>query len=142
MATLIDTSLWVDFTRHRTPQASKLFLAPFILSAEAHLAEPILFEVLRYATPTELRGLKGQFDTVPILETPAELWNLAAELGQTCRGRGFTAGSLDLLIATIAIFHQATLITLDADYESIAAASNLRVELLRYPPDPRGPTQG
>ena len=39
MPALIDTSLWIDFTRSRSPQSLKRFIAPYILSPDAALAE-------------------------------------------------------------------------------------------------------
>jgi hypothetical protein len=57
MASLIDTSLWIDFTRVRSPQTLKQFIAPYILHPDAHLAEPVTFEILRHATPAEVRQL-------------------------------------------------------------------------------------
>src|SRR5437879_5428398 len=98
MDALIDTSLWVDFTRARSARALKQFIAPHILAPEAVLAEPVAYEVLRHATPEELRPLQAQFETMPLLRTPDDLWAAAAKLGQACRKKGVTAGSLDLLI--------------------------------------------
>lgn len=40
MTLLLDTSLWIDFTRARSPAPLKKFIAPFVLDPEAHLAEP------------------------------------------------------------------------------------------------------
>jgi hypothetical protein len=40
MTLLLDTSLWIDFTRTRSPPPLKQFIAPFVLDPEAHLAEP------------------------------------------------------------------------------------------------------
>src|ERR1700736_1286509 len=107
MSSLIDTSLWVDFTRTRSPRTIKRFIAPFILHPDAHLAEPITFEILRHATAAEAKQLTQQFQTLPMLATPALLWTEATELGQACRQKGITANSLDLLIATIALHHGA-----------------------------------
>src|SRR6266571_6013543 len=103
MATLIDTSLWIDFTRTRSPRPLKRFIALFILDPDAHLAEPITFEILRHATPAEAKQLTEQFQTLPMLATPPSLWSQAAELGQACRQKNITIHSLDLLIATIAL---------------------------------------
>src|SRR5437879_6143125 len=105
MASLIDNSLWIDFTRVRSPQALKQFIAPYILHPDAHLAEPVTFEILRHASPAEVRQLTQQFQTLPTLATPPDLWTQAALLGQACRRKGITARSLDLLIATIALHH-------------------------------------
>jgi len=133
MAKLVDASLWIDFTRARSPQALKLFIAPYIFDGDACLAEPIVFEVLRYANDEETRQLQAQFRTMPMLSTPASLWRDAADLGQRCRRNGVTAGSLDLLIASVAMHHDAELITFDADFEQIATVSTLRVTRLTRP---------
>ena len=133
MAALIDTSLWIDFTRARSPRSLKQFIAPYILDPEAHLAEPIRFELLRHATPEEADQLSQQFQTYPVLGTPVELWSLAATLGQACRRKGLTVGSLDLLVASVARHHEATLITFDEDFAAIATVADLRVKLLQRP---------
>jgi predicted nucleic acid-binding protein len=133
MATLIDTSLWIDFTRTRSPKSIKRFIAPYILDPEAHLAEPIAFEILRHATTAEARQLGQQFATLPTLATPPLLWTRAADLGQACRRKHITVGSLDLLIATIAIHHGAGVVTFDVDYQKIAGVSALQVKLLQRP---------
>ena len=58
------------------------------------------------------------------------LWRDAARIGQTCRDLGFTAGSLDLVIAAVAIHYDAELVTFDTDYEAISRACALRVTCL------------
>jgi hypothetical protein len=60
MITLIDTSLWIDFTRARSPRSLKQFIVPYALHPTAHLAEPITFEVLRHATLKESKQLTRQ----------------------------------------------------------------------------------
>ena len=133
MPTLIDTSLWVDFTRSRSPRTIKRFIAPFILHPDAHLAEPITFEILRHATPAEAKQLTQQFQTLPMLATPLLLWPDAAKLGQACRQKNITVNSLDLLIATIALHHGAAVVTFDDDFQKIASVSSLQVKLLIRP---------
>jgi predicted nucleic acid-binding protein len=133
MARLIESSLWVDFTRKKSPLALKASIQPWILDPEACLCEPIAFEVLRHATPQERIQIEAQFATLPILSTPARLWWDATRLGQACRDKGHTAGSLDLIIAAITIHHGAELVTFDADYEPIAQYSDLNLRLLKRP---------
>ena len=133
MASLIDTSLWIDFTRARSPQPLKQFIAPYILHPDAHLAEPVTFEILRHAIAAEARQLTQQFQTLPTLATPPDLWPQAAQLGQACRRKGINALSLDLLIAGIALHHGAEVVTFDADFERIASVSTLQVKLLQRP---------
>src|SRR5713101_6496144 len=131
MPSLIDTSLWVDFTRTRSPRTTKRFIAPFILHPDAHLAEPIVFEILRHATAAEAKQLVQQFQTLPMLATPPLLWTRAAELGQACRQKNIAVNSLDLLIATIALHHAAEVVTFDDDFQKIAGVSNLQVKHLK-----------
>jgi predicted nucleic acid-binding protein len=133
MPTLIDTSLWIDFTRTRSPRKLKQFIAPFILDPDAHLAEPITFEILRHATPAEAKQLTQQFQTLPMLATPPTLWSDAADLGQACRQKNITVHSLDLLIATIAVHHGAEMVTFDDDLQKIASVSKLQMKLLKRP---------
>jgi predicted nucleic acid-binding protein len=133
MASLIDTSLWIDFTRAKSPRALKQFIAPFILSPEAALAEPIAFEILRHATDVEIPAVTAQFQTMPLLETPDDLWTAATKLGQACRRKGIHAGSLDLLIVAVAMHHDAELLTFDADFQAIAAVCKAQVKVLLRP---------
>ena len=133
MTLLLDTSLWVDFTRTRSPAPLKQFIAPFVLDPEAHLAEPVRFEMLRSARPDETRQPIAQFDTLPTLSTPADLWQRAIDLGQACRQIGQTVLSLDLLVAAVALHHNAVLVSFDADFEAIASVSELRLQRLERP---------
>ncbi len=130
MAKLIESSLWVDFTRLKSPPALKEKIQPWILDCQAALCEPVAFEVLRHATPTERPKIEAQFSTLPLLATPPRLWRDATRLGQKCRDKGINAGSLDLLIAAIALHCDAELVTFDTDYSAIARAAPLRVVLL------------
>ncbi|MGD0389230.1 MAG: PIN domain-containing protein [Tepidisphaeraceae bacterium] len=133
MPWLIDSSLWIDFMRSRSPRPVKLFIAPYILSPQAALAEPIQYEVLRHATDEEVPAIQAQFQTMPLLPTPDDLWSSAAGLGQRCRKKGIDAGSLDLLIVSVAIHHQAELVTFDRDFQRIARVCDLRLKLLQRP---------
>lgn len=133
MPTLIDTSIWIDFTRTRSPRKLKQFIAPFILDPDAHLAEPITFEILRHATPAEAKQLTQQFQTLPMFATPPALWSDAACLGQACRQKNITVHSLDLLIGAIALHYGAEVVTFDDDFQKIAGVSKLQVKLLKRP---------
>lgn len=104
-----------------------------MLDPAAHLAEPVRFEVLRAARPEEARLLEAQFDTLPVLTTPTDLWQRAIELGQACRRIGRTVLSLDLLVAAVALHHNAELVSLGADFDAIASVSALRLHRLTRP---------
>lgn len=133
MATLIDTSLWIDLTRARSPRPLKAFIAPYVNDPEACLAEPIVFEVLRNASDAEAVQMTRQFETMPLLASPADLWGRGVELGRACRRMGLNAGSLDLLIAAVALYHTAELVTFDVGFQRLADVSDIRVRLLKRP---------
>ena len=114
--------------------ALKARIQPWILDPLAALCEPVIFEVLRHATAQERPMIEAQFATLPILAPHPRLWRDATLLGQKCRDQGCNAGYLDLVVAAIAIHHDAEIITFDADYLNIARASSLRVQLLTRPP--------
>lgn len=133
MPLLADSSLWIDFARPRTPRATKQLVIPYIQSPDAVVAEPIRFEVLRGATDHEYALLEMRLRLMPMLPTPPDVWNAATKLARTCQKRGVNAGSLDLLIAAIAIHYRAELITLDRGFELIAKAIPLRTKLLHRP---------
>jgi predicted nucleic acid-binding protein len=133
MPLLIDASVWIDFTRARSARALKRFIAPYILHPDACLAEPVAFEILRHATAAEAKQLTQQFQTLPTLATPPSLWTDATGLGQACRRKNLTVGSLDLLVAAVALHHGAEVVTFDADFQAIAGVSKLQVKLLQRP---------
>ena len=70
---------------------------------------------------------------LPLLSTPLDLWEQAIELGQACRQIGQTVLSLDLLVAVVALHHNALLVSFDADFETIAAVTDLRLQRLERP---------
>ena len=133
MARLLDTTLWIDLTRSRSPRALKRFVANYVDDPEACLAEPVVFEMLRSATDTGSSQLTRHFQSLPLLLNPPHLWSAGVELGRACRRVGVNAGSIDLLIAVVAIHHEAELVTFDGDFQQIASASDLQVKLLHRP---------
>jgi predicted nucleic acid-binding protein len=130
MARLIESTLWVDFTRRSSPQALRARIQLWILDEHAAICEMVAFEVLRHANSRERPLIEAQFATLPLLPTPPRLWQRATALGQQCREAGVTVGSIDLLIAALALHHDAEAVTFDAYYLAIARAAPLRVTLL------------
>ena len=130
MARLIETSLWIDFVRKKSPMELKAFIEPWILDADAFICKPVAFEVLRHATVKERTQIEQQFSTLPLLKAPATLWRDAASLGQRCRDRGVNVGSMDLVIDALAQHHKAEIVTFDADYARISEILGIDVILL------------
>ena len=131
MAHLVDTSVWVDLLRSATPPTLKRFAGGWIEQKETRLAEPVVFELMRYASDSEAREFQVYFATVPMLETPVDIWRTAADLGRACRRQSNLIKALDLLIAAVALHHDVEVVTFDSDYQKIAKAAPLKVHLLK-----------
>lgn len=131
MATVIESSVWVDFFRPKTPLAVKEQIRPWILRSDLALCEPIICEILRSGPATERAIIERYFSTVLVLPTPATLWREATRLGQACHDAGVHVGALDLLIATVCLHHAAVLVTFDQAFNGIAKVSRMRVNVLQ-----------
>ena len=121
MLTIPDTTIWLPFLRRRTPPDQKRLVLPHLLAPSARLAEPIAFALLRHATPTEAEQMTARFAAMPTLATPPNLWTLAASLGQECRRTKLPIGAHELLLAAIALHHDAEIVTFNEDYRRVAA---------------------
>lgn len=126
-ATLVDTSVWVDFLRGEpSPQAAVL---ERLLTGDmaVGVAPIILQEILQGADSqarfeTWRRYFDGLWCYVP--EHPVETHVAAARLYQSCRRAGRTPrSSNDCLIAQIAIENDLVLLHDDRDFEAIASAA-------------------
>lgn len=130
MATVIETSIWIDFFRPKTPAAVKSQIKPWILRPDLALCEPIVCELLRSAVAKQRSFIQRHLATIPILPTPRTLWPEAIRLGQQCQDGRIIVGALDLLIATVCIHHDAVLIAFDEHFARIAKVSRLRTTIL------------
>ncbi|MGJ8696057.1 MAG: PIN domain-containing protein [Verrucomicrobiaceae bacterium] len=130
MARLIDSSLWIDLFRSKTPRSVKEQVRREVLHRDACLCGPIAFEVLREARKDDRSKIEAQFATMPYLSQPSSLWETATRLGQQCRDGGVTPGAIDLAIGAIGIERSATIVTFDRDFLEMAKVSELQVELL------------
>ena len=131
MTVLIDSSLWVDYFRTRTPAKIKQQTIAFIDSPEAFLCEPVKFEILRASLRNERSRIETTFATVPLLPTPKDLWHRSAALGERCVDAGFIVPAIDLLIAQVCLEHDAEVVTFDAHFAELGRVAPLKVRLLR-----------
>ena len=116
---LVDTSAWISFFRDRGPVAGIVDQA--LEDDEVALCGPVLTELRRGFTSTAERSkIMPLFLSCHQLSQPHNLWDEAGDLGFVLARKGITVKSLDLLIATYALFHRIPLLTLDSDFRSIA----------------------
>jgi hypothetical protein len=118
---LIDTSAWIEFFRDRAPVASAVDEA--LASNEAALCGPVEAELRRgLGSERERRRVIPLLDGCQRLVQPAQLWTDAGDLGFVLRRRGVTPKTVDLLIATYALHHSASLLTTDKNFAAMHEA--------------------
>jgi predicted nucleic acid-binding protein len=127
---VVDSSLWIDYFRARTPPAVKAQIDQIVRRPDVVTCEPVLFELFRAVSRLEARKLEEYFETIPVLETPGSLWKDARRLGQKCVAASIQPHSMDLLIAQVCLYHDAPITTFDGHFEQIRRVARLRVNLM------------
>lgn len=130
MATLIDTSVWIDAFHSSTPTAIKVVATAAINRPDALLCEPVHLEFFRGIPDRDLARAQRFLATVPMLHTPASLWREALTMLRSCAKKGATINTLDALIAVIALKHDATVATFDEDFLMLQKYCGVAVEFL------------
>ena len=129
-AILIDTSVWIRFFRSaNSPEAKRLdtLLSMGLVATCA----PIRVEVLSGApNKREFERLRDLFVSLIEFELPHDVWTRMEEHRFTLARRGYAASLIDLLIALTAQQRQASVWTLDEDFEHIATV----IPIARYHP--------
>ena len=124
---LIDTSAWIEFLRD-TGSAVCLQVDD-LLAGEIATCDAVRMEVLAGARDdTHLHQLRRLLARATSLPTDAADYDAAAALCRTCRQRGDTVRKLiDCLIAAVAIRGDVPILHRDADFETLARHTALRV---------------
>lgn len=128
---LVDTSVWsLAYRRDAPPDvpAVTALRSALLGGEEVAITGMILLELLRGFVPAAARErILADLTHVRLLEPTREDYVAAAEVATTCRGSGVQVGSVDALIAQLAIAHDYTVLTTDADVGHIAQLVPLRV---------------
>lgn len=133
MGQVIDTCVWIDYLRERTPEATRQVADAAVHTDDALLCEQVRFELLCGASRRERPPLLRRLATMPLLHTPQRLWHEAADLATKACDAGLHVPSVDLLIAALCIHHDVALTTFDAHFRDLGRLSALRVNLLVRP---------
>jgi len=115
---LLDTSVWIDALRGKTPEIVAETQA--LLNDDRVLTcGPVLFEIKRGIRAEEREKILPLFDALLRLPFDDALWDLSGDLDASLRGRGITIPPMDVLIAQICLYHKVHLFTLDAHFHSV-----------------------
>ena len=115
---LIDTSVWIDAFRGKTPDI--LTLTQKLLNADlVATCGPVIFEINRGLRPPERREILSLFDALIRLSFDETDWSAAGDLDASVRKKGITIPPMDVLIAQVCLRHKCLLFTLDEHFRSI-----------------------
>ena len=131
MALLVDTSVWsLAYRRDIPPGVPEVRALHGALAGGDRVVATgvILLELLRGFVPERARQtIRDDFGSLDVVEPRWIDYEAAAELSNTCRRSGVQLGSIDALIAQLAIVHDLDLLTTDQDFVHAARHIPLRI---------------
>lgn len=127
---LIDTSAWVEFLRGTGSHACERVDA--LLGTRIATCDPVRMELLAGARDERhLNDLRRLLARASVLPTASGDYENAAVLYRACRQRGATVRKLiDCLIAAVAIRADVPILHADADFDTLARHTPVRVDAL------------
>jgi hypothetical protein len=131
MKILVDTSVWSDALRRKNKtihNKDTLLYELIVRNEQIALTGIILQEILSGITDKKLfQDIKSILVDFLIIEPELNDYIHAAEMRNSLKSKGITAGSIDFLIASIAINNGIPLATFDNDFVNIAQHSKLKM---------------
>ena len=116
---LPDTCAWIDYFKgNQTPLADSL--AQSLLQDEVVTCGVVLCELLQGVKKSAEEQLAlNALQALPHLEMSRELWISAGKLSATLRKKGHTLPLSDIIIATLAMKHTCSVLTVDRHFAEI-----------------------
>lgn len=116
---LPDTCAWIDFLRGKqTPLATTLEQS--LQHIEVLTCGIVLLELLQgIKSQREETLVQNALMALPHLEMTRDLWIKAGELSSRLRTKGQILPLSDIIIATLALEHNCTVLTIDRHFESV-----------------------
>jgi predicted nucleic acid-binding protein len=124
---LVDTSAWIAFFR-RADKAIGEKVSHLLRNGNPAMAGIIMTELRRGAKfKRELDVIDDLHRSIEYLEMQEEYFAAAGDIGRSLLQKGITVGTVDLLIAQLAIAHDVPVLTLDAHFTAIARHARLKL---------------
>jgi hypothetical protein len=128
---LVDTSVWSLALRRdaAAPEPEVQVLRDALEGSEIVVTTGLVLQELLqgFAGPKARQQLIDRFAALPLVQPDREDHIEAAEVRNTCRRAGVQLGTIDALIAQLALRHELTLLTTDRDFIHAAQHVPLRV---------------
>lgn len=124
---LIDTSIWVISFKRNCPTEISSFVKDLIFKREAAIAPPVILEILRGSRDKkEYQHLLERLSVLPYLPVTDEIWQYSYSLSFALKTKGITIPSIDILIASISLVSDYTLLHKDKHFETIKGIAPLK----------------
>jgi predicted nucleic acid-binding protein len=131
MKYIVDTSVWSLALRRKKRQETEETHKLTILLTEGErifLPGIILQEILQGIRKQEqFKEVCESLSFLPFLKATHDDYIFASDIFNTCRSKGIQAGSIDCLIAALAIRNDCSLLTSDKDFMYIAKYHELKL---------------
>jgi len=127
---LVDTSAWLDALQPRPERSGVRERVRTLLAADqVVLTGVVRAEILRGTRDeVEYTRLAAMLDAIERLPSTEADWDDAGRVGFRLRRAGRTANLPDLVIASVALRHDVTVLHSDSDFDALAHHIGLRVE--------------
>lgn len=128
---LIDTSAWILGLQRNSSNQIKNILAEILDKDLSATSGIIILELLQGTkTKKEYTEILSDLSALYYFEVNKEIWEGASQLGFDLRRKGRTIPSTDLLIASVALHYELTLLHSDKHFEQIREYTDLKTKNL------------
>ncbi len=125
---LPDTCAWIDFFNARPTRLAEK-LEERLIQGEVATCGVVLFELIQgIRSVREETLVLNAFQALPHLELTAGVWVRAGRLSFSLRKKGRTLPLSDIMIATLALEHKLSVLTMDRHFDVIPGLTVIRGE--------------
>jgi len=114
-----DTTVWIEF--FNDPESEEKQVIDLLIDEDdLALVGPVLAELLQGCrTAGEANAILDHVSALPFLEMNVSAWRRAGELSSSLRRKGTTLPLMDVIIAALALEHDAEVFTIDPHFRRI-----------------------
>jgi predicted nucleic acid-binding protein len=121
---LVDTSVWIDFFRHKSGRTGDLFDA-LLAENRVLLCGVVEMEIFQGLRGKELHEVRSVLQLIPYIDTTREDFIEAGGLWNRLRRKGITIPPTDCLIAQMCLKRDLSLFTIDAHFDEVEGLNKL-----------------
>lgn len=116
---LPDTCAWIDYFKGRDTALVRT-LSQALATGEIVTCGVVLYELFQgIRSNSEYTLLQKAFGSLRFIEMSKDLWLSAAQLSTSLRKNGVTIPASDIQIATLALHHRLTILTIDQHFRHV-----------------------